>query len=136
MVLAKNAESLPLDQEATPDLAATLREFATLVDDTKRDEGEGRGSDDLASSGEGTRAVQYLRAVERAASDRLSRVRRDEALQAVLGPVLARGDVTALADRDGAWLTAPGDEDDDTDDDTDSVQERVHARDVLTQGGE
>ena len=135
IALAKNAESLPLSGDATEQLESVLRDFATTVDNMKRDEGDGRGAEDIAERPGGMEAIQYLRAVERAASDRLSRVRRDEALQAVIGPALARGEVRKLSASDASWLTETPDESEDSDDD-DSAIERAHAQDVLTTAGD
>ena len=53
-------------------------------------------------------ARQYLRAVERAASDRLSRVRRDEVLVDVLGAVIKQSPRTPLGPADELWLETPG----------------------------
>lgn len=53
--------------------------------------------------------------MERAASDRLSRVRRDEGLQRVLGPILGLGVVNPLSDEDISWETMPVEVEDEAD---------------------
>jgi hypothetical protein len=104
IALARNAEQLPLPEDGD-DLADRLREFSDRVNDIKREEGEQRPLDDLISDEIGKAAIRYLRAVERAASDRLSRVRRNEALlSAVIGPAVAAGPSGDLSPEDDAWF--------------------------------
>ena len=80
--LARMAERLPLPEGLTTEFDERLKEFSSLVNGTKQAEAvtpqAAVAQDPL--SGE---VVKYLRAVERAASDRLNRVRRDDALTAV-----------------------------------------------------
>jgi hypothetical protein len=131
LVLAKSAELLPLQEAGTDRLKMRLQEFATLVNDIKREEGEEKPEDSLWTEGLGQSASRYLRAVERAASDRLSRVRRDEELQAAISPILAEGTPRDFSTTDRAWLENPTVEDIE-DDEVDVDVEQAHARDVLT----
>ncbi|WP_456284141.1 DUF262 domain-containing protein [Microbacterium sp. JZ101] len=103
--LAREAERLPLNDDGGRALADTLKEFSTTVNDIKKEEAEGNSVDDLTSTPQGESAVRYLRAVERAASDRLNRVRRQESIAEMLGTVVATGSTRALSSADEAWLT-------------------------------
>ncbi|EQD48489.1 hypothetical protein B1A_14029, partial [mine drainage metagenome] len=69
-VLATNAERLPLEEHATLQLIDRLQEFSYLVNDMKNEEREQRSLDALVNHEFGSSALAYLRAVERAASDR------------------------------------------------------------------
>lgn len=123
--LAKEAERLPLNPEATAQLSSTLRSFSGTIIDIKKEEAEGRSIDSLAQTGMGPQALRYLRAVERAATDRLNRVRREEALSDIIGPVLAQGDVKELTTADSQWTTGMPDAEEDeepTSQDKDEVQ--------------
>lgn len=86
-----------------------LRTFSEQVNRIKREESAGNSTGDILEEPHGRDAAKYLRAVERAASDRLSRVRRDEVLAAVLGPLLA-GTAVPLGEEDASWLIGPADE--------------------------
>ncbi|MCX5068753.1 DUF262 domain-containing protein [Micromonospora lupini] len=128
VLLAKQAELLPLNNSAHGALIVALKKFSDLVNDIKREEAEGRSIDPLVSDELGTEAVRYLRAVERAASDRLNRVRREEALRFALAPVLAVGHPTPLSSADAAWRSAsPVDEQEDPSD----PNEKVHVQEML-----
>lgn len=94
------------DEEA---LIEALRTFSDLVNQIKRAESAGNSTDDILKEHHGKEAAKYLRAVERAASDRLSRVRRDEALEAVLGPLVTGYASVPLGADDAAWLNGPAD---------------------------
>jgi hypothetical protein len=104
--LAREAERLPLDEDDSLALAGSLKAFSTVVNDIKKEEAQGNSVDDLTSTPQGESAVRYLRAVERAASDRLNRVRRQESLSETLGAVVAMGGSRALSGADEAWLTS------------------------------
>jgi len=69
-----------------------LSGFPARVNGIKRREAQRESIDDLVEEPGGSEAVKYLRAVERAASDRLNRVRRNEALEIVVAPVLGETD--------------------------------------------
>lgn len=108
--LARDAEKLGVADESLVDaLVAKAVEFSDLVNAIKREEAQGRSIDALAAEPLGQTAQAYLRAVERAASDRLSRVRRDDAIQAILGPILEHQPLSALAAADQAWRLAGDD---------------------------
>jgi hypothetical protein len=100
---AKEAERLPLSPEKSAVLMDRLRNFSIIVNDIKKEEAEGRSTDKLTGTAEGAAAAKYLRAVERAASDRLSRVRREEALSSALGEVISTGDIRPLGPPDERW---------------------------------
>lgn len=106
VTLARRAEELPVP-DSGEGLVNRLREFSERVNDIKREEAERRSTDPLTGDPLGQSALQYLRAVERAASDRLSRVRRHDALQQVLGEDISAGSPSALSPADAAWLNAP-----------------------------
>jgi hypothetical protein len=114
-----------------------LREFSDRVNDIKREEGEQRPLDELVSDDLGKEAVRYLRAVERAASDRLSRVRRNDALlSAVIGPALATGTSSAFTAADEEWSTSKDgdlleDEDEVEDEDEESNQSLAAVNETL-----
>lgn len=111
VALARNAERLPLADEGD-ELASLLRAFSERVNDIKSEEGDQRPLDDLTADPLGEQAIRYLRAVERAASDRLSRVRRNEALlAAVVGPAIANGSPTSLGPEDETWAQVSDGED-------------------------
>lgn len=135
VVLARNAEVLPLPDDGAERLLAALQRFSMLVNEMKRNEQDQRIVRRLRSRSNGRRAGSYLRAVERAATDRLSRVRREDALEAVLSPVLARGTVRPLRASDAAWMTAPSVANAVDDDEDDDVDERAHLQDILTTDG-
>lgn len=109
VVLAKNAAALPAESSA--ELGKVLRDFSALVNDLKAAEADGELPAHLVGGPTGEAALRYLRAVERAATDRLNRVRRDEALHEVLGPVLAQSTPTELGPQDRQWrLAIPADD--------------------------
>ncbi|MGA2528891.1 MAG: DUF262 domain-containing protein [Acidimicrobiales bacterium] len=134
VVLATNAERLPLPADEGAEMLRRLREFSSLVNDIKREEAEGRSIRPLLNLGSGAEALKYLRAVERAASDRMNRVRRDEVLQTVLGSVLAAEPVRELSSDDCSWMEQVdeiADRDDEGDGDETAAEERAHLLDVL-----
>jgi hypothetical protein len=103
VALARSAEQLPLPDSAL--FSTSLRAFSDRVNDIKAEEAQQRSIDGLTADSLGKDAIKYLRSVERAASDRLSRVRRHEAfLAAVLGPAVAAGVPSPLGSADSAWL--------------------------------
>jgi hypothetical protein len=114
--LARKADVLPIAQAARALFLQALKDFSGRVNDIKRVEGEGKSVDNLTADPMGAEAQRYLRAVERAASDRLSRVRREEALDAALGPSLEGLASTPLSEADSAWRSArPSSEDQEND---------------------
>jgi hypothetical protein len=128
--LAKEAEFLPLPVSAQEGFVQKTRDFSTRVNAIKKEEAEGRSIDSLVGDPLGIEAVKYLRAVERAASDRLNRVRREEDLRAVLTPALSAGTSNSLNASDSAWrssVAALEVEDDDAPDE----DERKHTQEML-----
>lgn len=109
VLLARHAEKLGVAQAAAVALVPKLVEFSDLVNAIKREEAQGRSVNELVAAPLGPAAQAYLRAVERAASDRLSRVRRNEALESVLGPTLEMQPASALSEADQVWRLAGDD---------------------------
>lgn len=101
--LTNHAEQIPLPDDLHDEFLTRLTQFSARVNEIKRKEGVGGDIKDLISDDIGTQAVKYLRAVERAASDRLSRVRREEALRTILEPIFGRAPSTPLDSRDAEW---------------------------------
>lgn len=131
VLLAKSAEVVPLSDGVSTELGSALRDFSSLVNDLKREEGEGRSIERLAATETGKAALKYLRAVERAASDRLNRVRREEALVEVLGPTLAKGELRKLSRNDREWR----DESEAAEVDENGDDEKARAQLVLLEAG-
>ncbi|MBF4162502.1 DUF262 domain-containing protein [Nocardioides acrostichi] len=108
--LLSHADRIPAADSADEEaFTEALRAFSEQVNQIKRAESAGTPTDDILREPHGKDAAKYLRAVERAASDRLSRVRRNEVLEAVLGPLLA-GTAMPLGAEDSAWLSGPADQ--------------------------
>lgn len=133
--LARNAELLPFDRSHREQFTQQLVEFSALVNDIKRLEGEGRSTDHVTESEIGVQAARYLRAVERAASDRLSRVRREDALADVLGPVLEGASTTPLGEADARWTSESQEDADEGSGSDDDAAERRHVEEVLLSDG-
>lgn len=132
VLLCKQAEVLPLPQEGQAAFVETLRAFSATVNDIKREEAERRSVDDLTKSELGTHALKYLRAVERAASDRLNRVRREQALASVLGESFAAAEARPLSEEDVAWRnTPPSDDEEDGFDVPVTLEDKVRAQQAL-----
>lgn len=131
VVLANEAERLPLDQKGSAALLRTLRRFSDRVNEIKQWEGDGEASQKLTSGKLGINAFKYLRSVERAASDRLNRVRRDEVLREVIGPVLAKSEPQEFEDRDLDWMSDVLAIETAIDDEFDDETEKAEAQRVL-----
>lgn len=125
--LLSRAESLPLPREGEAELGRSLASLSERID-TFRQEALA-GEDIEAETAEDSLALKYMRAVERAASDRLSRVRRDDVLREWLGPALASGEVRELTEGDEAWISEVESAEQDSEAEIDS--ERMHLREVL-----
>lgn len=131
VLLGKEAERLPLT-EGDETLTDDLRSFSNLVNDLRREENEGRSTDGLVAQPHGAEAAKYLRAVERAASDRLNRLRREEALRSIIGPTLAQGTLAKLAPADEGWVEDSDVMDAESDiDDEDMKAEKMQAEQTL-----
>lgn len=128
--LAKNAEALPLAKDRENWFIETIKKFSDRVNELKKKEADGHSIEDLTSDGLGTAGVKYLRSVERAASDRLSRVRREDSLRAVLEPILTTGESTNLSEADSGWRLS-ADESESDDEQPPEEGEREHTREVL-----
>lgn len=115
--LARHAESLGDIGAVVKALMPTLVDFSDRVNSIKRQEAPGNSVATLVSGPLGSAARTYLRAVERAASDRLNRVRRNEALESVLGSVLEQQAASALSGNDQTWRLAGEDLEEVTTDD-------------------
>lgn len=129
--LAKDAEILPPQNVAEERFFQVIKEFSGRVNDIKREEAEGRSIETLTRDDLGGSAVRYLRAVERAASDRLNRVRREESLRAVLGPVIAVEKAVHLSEPDSRWRLVAEESDSEDQDETPGDEERQHVTAVL-----
>ncbi|GAA1110346.1 DUF262 domain-containing protein [Nocardiopsis metallicus] len=126
VLLAKKAEHLPVSSEALLDI---LQDFSERVNTIKRGEGGSEASTGMSEVQKDQAASAYLRSVERAASDRLSRVRREEALDRVLSGVVQEGAESALSSSDAYWvLEGSGSESEDMQNES---EERDHVREVL-----
>ncbi len=130
VLLAREAELLPLDEPTSRKLVGRLRKLTDAVADLKRLEAA-PPTDDVSRRVDKT-VAKYTRAVERAASDRLNRIRRDEALRAWLGSILAKGHPKALDSEDEAWLRGETElQPDEYESDNDIDQARQHFQAVL-----
>lgn len=108
--LSWNAEFLKLDNAQGNLFVDVAAEFSDAVNSIKRLESSQEPTESLTESDAGKNALGYLRAVERAASDRLSRVRRAEVLEKTFGAVFAEVAPIALSESDATWLVAVDDE--------------------------
>jgi hypothetical protein len=137
--LARHAESLPIAKSREPEFVDTIKRFSSLVNETKRVEGlEGKeetttlGGAPAEVSPFDRAAVKYLRAVERAASDRLNRVRRNDALTEVLSGLVMAGRPRPLTEADSAALAESKSDDEGSEvDGNDTVESRVQAQRAL-----
>ncbi len=127
-LLAREAERLPLSGSGTDALEARLQAFSTLVTDIRQEVKEGADAEQIRSDADRTTAAEYLGAVERAATDRLRRVVRDRALQDILGPIVASGEVRPFQSADVAWTTRV---EDDEAAESDLEAERLAVREAL-----
>lgn len=100
--LLARAESLPLPVEGIDAFASNLTSLSDRINAFRR--ATLRGDDIEATTPEDALALKYMRAVERAASDRLNRIRRDEVLREWLGPSLASSQPRRLDESDEGWL--------------------------------
>lgn len=103
VLLLRRAESLPLSEQGLQLFEARIRALSERGAAFRKASSEGDDID--AKEPEDEKVLKYMRAVERAASDRLNRVRRDEALSDWLGEALALGSVRALERSDESWIS-------------------------------
>ena len=129
---------MSLDSTDVDDIVAELVSFSDFVTEIKKEEAQGRSIDALVERPMGAEALMYLRAVERAASDRLNRVRRNDALESVLKSLVISRPSTQLCSRDETWhlagedLEEPAVDEPSQDADTRSVQETLLLDDDLS----
>ncbi|MGG5259208.1 DUF262 domain-containing protein [Phycicoccus avicenniae] len=128
--LLNYADRIPAAEGDEEAFVEALRALSEQVNKIKRAESAGGATEDILKEAHGKDAAKYLRAVERAASDRLSRVRRNEVLEAVLEPLLA-GASAPLRDEDAAWLSGPADQAQSPEDTVDLYAELEQAQRVI-----
>lgn len=103
--LLRHADRIPAaDSAEEKALVDALRTLGDRVNQIKRAESGGISTEGILEEPNGKDAAKYLRAVERAASDRLNRVRRDEVLEAVVGSLVGGYVAAPLVADDAAWL--------------------------------
>lgn len=130
VLLLNRAEQLPLEEDASEDLINSLDDLTTRITDLRKVESENPAHE--PDDDTGRLVLRYTRAVERAASDRLNRVRRNEALAEWLGPVLASGEAQPLQKADEEWLHTMQQPDESAEEDEQEVEEeRDHLQKVL-----
>lgn len=134
--LMLNAEKLPNSrdsQDGAEHLIDALEHFSAMVNAVKKAETSETPTAHLGSKDEVSNAAQYLHAVERAASDRLSRVRRAESMEKEIGELLAGSTVSTLGDADRLWFEGVLVEEATSDEDLDDLDA---ARRVLEEEGD
>jgi hypothetical protein len=102
--LLNRAESLPLRDTGTRTLSDRMQSLNSRIEEFRRIALAGEELEGKSTSPEDALSLKYMRAVERAASDRLSRVRRNDVLEEWFGPALAYGEVRELIPADEGWL--------------------------------
>lgn len=105
LVLLSRAELLPLSAEGTAHLVSVLNEISSRIAEIRKLEQSGAELNPTDDNGD-SEILKYMRAVERAASDRLNRVRRSEVLLRMLEPALVAGEPRALSGDDEFWMEA------------------------------
>lgn len=120
--LLSHAERLPLTDETAEKFWKKVIEFGVRVNEIKREEGEAAVDPSVAHADDAN-AVAYLRAVERAASDRLNRVRRNRAIEATLDSIIQGEQLRPLNSNDAEWRNRIH-ENNDADDEIASADER------------
>lgn len=125
--LARNATQVGSDPLVADSIVSKLESFSSLVNQIKREEAEGRSVDALVATPMGGSAQSYLRSVERAASDRLSRVRRHEALTEVVAPSIETHHAQLLTSADEEWAIAGEELEEPSTDEDDSINQALEA---------
>lgn len=110
--LITHADRIHTGDGTAPLLVDRLVEFSALVNRIKKAEVSGESVDHMIQEDGGEDAAAYLRAVERAASDRNSRVRRANALNRVLSPLVSQSPPEPLRVEDESWTRLAPDEGD------------------------
>lgn len=124
--LGNNAEALSSSTRFMADLLESLITFSYSVNELRKLNSQ-EGLDKAAAQDFAPAAVKYLAAVERAASDRTSRLRRNEALDETLRSLLGQEAPNSLRDSDEEWPLAS-----EVDESTDTQTEREALNETLT----
>lgn len=103
VLLLRQAESLPLPDEGSRLLEVRLKALSDRVAAFRKASSEGQDLD--ASEPQDELVLKYMRAVERAASDRLNRIRRNDALSEWLAEAFATGTRQRLEPGDEEWVS-------------------------------
>lgn len=128
--LAHHADHLNVDDPHVDVMVNTLVEFSSQVNRIKREESRSDTDDPLAKEVQDPHARSYLRAVERAASDRLNRVRRNAALEAILGAQISSLPIKPLSHADESWRLA-GEDLEEAEEENDESADRRSAQEAL-----
>jgi hypothetical protein len=132
--LARNAEKLPLDVDAVDAVVESLTQFSSKVNALKRAEAQVGSDADAPSVPADDAVTSYLRAVERAASDRLSRVRRHESLDSILSAHLRGQSGDLMEAGDQVWPLAGQDVEEPSVDDSTEFASATAQRALLESG--
>lgn len=130
VVLLSRAESLPLPDRGEKSLENRMRKLSECLTEYRRATLAGEKIDEETT--DDALALKYMRAVERAASDRLSRVRRNDVLIDWFGSALSTGTAHELTPEDEEWLNDLENADQETE--AELEEERQHLGAVLLQG--
>lgn len=125
--LLNRAESLPLPEAGVEEIKRRMNDLSTRLTEFRR--AALAGEELQIALAEDVPLQKYMRAVERAASDRLSRVRRNDVLEEWFGPALAHGETRELTSADEAWTADIEIAEQESDAEVDA--ERQHLREVL-----
>ncbi|MFZ1362389.1 MAG: DUF262 domain-containing protein [Candidatus Nanopelagicales bacterium] len=131
--LLQNADHLSDTGTQQSDFLEEAKKYSDLVNGMKRQEAAGLSVDDLVAKEQlGQSALKYLRSVERAASDRLARVRRNEALSEAFKRVVGESEILALDTSEQKWNLVL--EDDQEEDSADPLAETHTVQEILLDG--
>ena len=135
VLLLNRAEQLPLSPQDSARLVGSLSDLTSRIANLREVEAE---NPQYAPEDErGILVSKYTRAVERAASDRLNRVRRNEVLVEWLGPALASSDPRSLETADALWLDQVDSEAVEAEEEElDMIHEKEHLQEVLLESEE
>ena len=125
--LLSRAESLPLPDAGEQAVKQRMHDLSTRLTEYRR--AALAGDEPQAVTAEDALLQKYMRAVERAASDRLSRVRRNDVLEEWFGPALASGETRELTAADEEWTAEIEVAEQESDAEVDA--ERQHLGEVL-----
>ncbi|WP_083649839.1 GmrSD restriction endonuclease domain-containing protein [Amycolatopsis sp. CB00013] len=128
--LMAHADRLPLTGDRVDQFIQRLAEFSDAVNELKREQANEDQGELFVKTAVTVPAARYLRAVERAASDRLNRVRRNEALNDALGEIFTQEGSKPLVQKDAEWRNVQ-EVDEDSDDELQEEAEKIRSRQVL-----